>query len=69
MQEMGELKRFPEFLPREDMQNWRYLYAPGVLNSLAVYFSKTLPELRCAKFRLRPPCPHAAAREYLSCLS
>jgi hypothetical protein len=53
MQEMGELKRFPEFLPREDMQNWRYLYAPGVLNSLAVYFSKTLPELRCAKFRLR----------------
>lgn len=44
IQETGELKRFPEFPPREDMQNWRYLYDPGVLNSLAIHLSKTLPE-------------------------
>lgn len=43
MQEAGRLKRFPEFPPREDMQNWRYLYNPGVLNSLGIHLSKTLP--------------------------
>ena len=43
-QEAGKLKRFPEFPPREDMQNWRYIYDPGVLNSLRIHLSKTLPE-------------------------
>ena len=43
-QEAGRLKRFPEYPPREDMQNWRYLYDPGLLNSLGIQLKKTLPE-------------------------
>ena len=42
--EAGKLKRFPEFPPRDDMQNWLYIYDPGVLNSLGIHLSKTLPE-------------------------
>ena len=41
--EAGGPERFPEFPPREDMQNWRYIYDPGVLNSLAIHLRKTLP--------------------------
>ena len=43
-QESGALKRFPEFPPREDMQNWRYIYDPGVLNALSIHLKKTRPE-------------------------
>ncbi len=43
-QESGTLKRFPEFPPREDMQNWRYIYDPGVLNALSIHLKKTRPE-------------------------
>ena len=43
MPEAGGPERFPEFPPREDMQNWRYIYDPGVLNSLAIHLRKTLP--------------------------
>ena len=43
-QEAGKLKRFPEFPPREDMQNWRYIYDPGVLNALSIHLKKTRPE-------------------------
>ena len=35
----GKLERFPDYPPREDMQNWLYLYDPGVLTSLAVHFA------------------------------
>ena len=35
--------RFPDFPPRDDMQNWRYLYRPGILNSLSIYLAETLP--------------------------
>ena len=42
-QEAGRLERFPEYPPRDDMQNWLYLYNPGVLNSLDIHLKKTLP--------------------------
>ena len=38
-QEKGKLERFPEYPPREDMQNWLYLYDSGVLTSLTVHFA------------------------------
>ena len=38
------LKRFPEFPAREDIQNWRYIYDPGVLNALSIHLKKTRPE-------------------------
>ena len=37
-------ERFPDFPPRDDMQNWRYLYRPGIPNSLSIYLADTLPE-------------------------
>ena len=43
IQESGTLNRFPEFPPRDDMQNWRYIYDPGVLNALSIHLRKTLP--------------------------
>ena len=36
--EAGELKRFPEFPPREDMQNWRFMYRKSVTTTLMVHF-------------------------------
>ena len=44
IQESGTLKRFPEFPARDDMQNWRYIYDPGVLNALSIHLKKTRPE-------------------------
>ena len=38
-QQMGELERFPDYPPRDDMQNWLYLYETSVLTSLAIYFA------------------------------
>ena len=35
----GKLERFPEYPPREDMQNWLYLYETSVLTSLAIHFA------------------------------
>ena len=44
IQESGTLNRFPEFPPRDDMQNWRYIYDPGVLNALSIHLKKIRPE-------------------------
>ena len=44
IQESGTLNRFPEFPSRDDMQNWRYIYDPGVLNALSIHLKKTRPE-------------------------
>ena len=35
----GKLERFPDYPPREDMQNWLYLYETSVLTSLAIHFA------------------------------
>ena len=44
LQKAAAPERFPDFPPREDMQNWRYLYRPGILNSLSIHLAETLPE-------------------------
>ena len=38
-QEKGKLERFPDYPPREDMQNWLYLYDSSVLTSLTIHFA------------------------------
>ena len=38
-QQTGELERFPDYPPRDDMQNWLYLYETSVLTSLAIHFA------------------------------
>ena len=38
-QEEGKLERFPEYPPREDMQNWLYLYDSSILTSLVIHFA------------------------------
>lgn len=34
-----ELQRFPDYPPRDDMQNWRYLYDTSVITSLAIHYA------------------------------
>ena len=38
-QEKGKLERFPDYPPRDDMQNWLYLYETSILTSLAIHFA------------------------------
>ena len=35
----GKLQRFPEYPPRDDMQNWLHLYETAVVTSLAIHFA------------------------------
>ena len=35
----GELQRFPEYPPRDDMQNWLHLYETAVVTSLSIHFA------------------------------
>ncbi len=37
--EAGRLERFPEYPPRDDMQNWLHLYEPSVITSLAIHYA------------------------------
>jgi len=34
-----ELERFPDFPPRDDMQNWLYIYDTSVITSLAIHYA------------------------------
>ena len=34
------LERFPDYPPRDDMQNWRYLYDTSVITSLAIHYAE-----------------------------
>ena len=38
-QEAGRLERFPDYPPRDDMQNWLHLYEPSVITSLAIHYA------------------------------
>ena len=38
-QEAGKLERFPEYPPRDDMQNWLYLYETAVVTTLAIHYA------------------------------
>ena len=38
-QQKGKLERFPDYPPREDMQNWLHLYDSGALTALTVRFA------------------------------
>ena len=38
-QERGGLERFPEYPPRDDMQNWLYLYETAVVTTLAIHYA------------------------------
>ncbi len=37
--EAGKLECFPDYPPRDDMQNWLYLYDTSVITSLAIHFA------------------------------
>ena len=38
-EQSGKLERFPDFPPRDDMQNWLHLYDPGALSALTAHFA------------------------------
>ena len=35
----GKIERFPEYPPRDDMQNWLHLYETAVVTTLAIHFA------------------------------
>ena len=35
----GKIERFPEYPPRDDMQNWLYLYETSVVTTLAIHYA------------------------------
>ena len=37
--EAGRLERFPDYPPRDDMQNWLHLYEPSAITSLAIHYA------------------------------
>ena len=37
-QQREELQRFPEYPPRDDMQNWLHLYETAIVTSLGIHF-------------------------------
>jgi Uma2 family endonuclease len=37
--EAGVVERFPDYPPRDDMQNWLHLYASAILTSLSIHFA------------------------------
>ena len=39
IQDAGKLERFPDYPPRDDMQNWLYLYDTSVITSLAIHYA------------------------------
>ena len=38
-QERGEQERFPEYPPRDDMQNWLHLYETAVVTTLSIHYA------------------------------
>ena len=38
-QERDGIQRFPDYPPRDDMQNWLYLYETSIVTSLAIHFA------------------------------
>ena len=52
----GKLERFPDYPPREDMQNWLYLYETSVLTSLAIHFADE-PNVTVASEVVGPSLP------------
>ena len=46
-QEVGSVERFPDFPPRDDMQNWLFLYDSAILTALTIHFAD-LPDTTVA---------------------
>ena len=38
-QQTGNVERFADYPPRDDMQNWLHLYDSGVLMALTLHFA------------------------------
>ena len=38
-QARGELDRFPDYPPRDDMQNWLFLYETSIVTSLSIHYA------------------------------
>ena len=47
-QEVGERERFPDYPPRDDMQNWIFLYSFAVTSSLQIRLTRRRPDATVA---------------------
>ena len=53
----GKLERFPEYPPRDDMQNWLYLYDTSVITSLAIHFADEPNVIVASEIPISPTLP------------
>ena len=60
----AELERFPDYPPRDDMQNWLHLYETSIVTSLAIHFADE-PDVTVASEV--PACPSETTRGYPTC--
>ena len=63
-QERGEQERFPEYPPRDDMQNWLHLYETAVVTTLAIYCAGEPNVTVRARFPWGRACPSVPTRAY-----
>ena len=54
----SETETFPDFPPRDDMQNWLYLYDTTIVSSLAIYFRDTPHTVVASEVPVRPNLPN-----------
>ena len=52
-----ELERFPDYPPRDDMQNWLYLYDTSVITSLALHYPDELNVTVASEVPVGPSLP------------
>ena len=60
----SEKETFPDLPPRDDMQNWLYLYDTAIVSSLAIHFGDFPTPSSPARFRSGRACQIATTREY-----
>ena len=52
-----ELEHFPDYPPRDDMQNWLYLYDTSVITSLAIHYADELNVTVASEVPVGPSLP------------
>ena len=52
-----ELERFPDYPPRDDMQNWLYLYDTSVITSLAIHYADQPDVIVASEVPVGPSLP------------
>ena len=66
-QEVGSVERFPDFPPRDDMQNWLFLYDSATLTALTIHFADLPNTTVASEVPVGRPCPTGRIFGYRTC--